>query len=381
MSRIGIAYSNMKPPVPDDRYHRLIDKSAFGVFRSTLDGRFVEVNQALVDMLGYDTPEELLTADAAQDIYREAEHRDALIDDIRKGRSLGWLELPWRRKSGVPITVRVAVDPARDDDGTICWLDGLVEDLTEQRRRDEVVRRNERMASLGKMLAGVAHELNNPLAAIGGFAQIVVKAKGLAPEDRQALTTIHRESVRAAKIVKSLLDFARRPEAERAVPVDVNAVARYAMDSAQPQLEAKQIQGALDLASELSTVRAQVSQIEQVVVNLVSNASQALETWKREDGLHHALGIRTREKDGWVVIEVWDNGPGIRADHRSRIWDPFWTTSTDRQGGSGLGLSVVHGIVTAYGGTIDVETLIGQGTRFVVKLPAGEPLPAVASGS
>jgi len=124
-----------------------------------------------------------------------------------------------------------------------------------------------------------------------------------------------------------------------------------------------------------------VSQIEQVVVNLVLNACQALETWKREDGLRHALGIRTREKDGWVVIEVWDNGPGIRADHRSRIWDPFWTTSTDRQGGAGLGLSVVHGIVTAYGGTIDVETLIGQGTRFVVKLPAGEPLPAVASGS
>jgi PAS domain S-box-containing protein len=369
-----------RPPAPEDRYQRLIDKTAFGVFRSTLDGRFVDVNQALVDMLGYDTAEELLAADAAQDIYREAEHRDALIDDIRRGRALGWLELPWRKKSGVPITVRVAVDPARDDDGTICWLDGLVEDLTEQRRRDEIVRRNERMASLGKMLAGVAHELNNPLAAIGGFAQIVVKAKGLAPEDRQALTTIHRESVRAAKIVKSLLDFARRPEAERAVAVDVNAVARFAIDSVQLQLDAKHIRGELDLAPTLSTVRAQVSQIEQVVVNLVVNARYALETWKREDGLQHALGIRTREADGWVVVEVWDNGPGIRADHRSRIWDPFWTTHTDREG-SGLGLSVVHGIVTAYGGTIDVETLIGQGTRFLVKLPAGEPLPAVASGS
>jgi PAS domain S-box-containing protein len=380
MSHTAIAYSNMRPPVPDDRYQRLVDKSAFGVFRSTLDGRFVDVNQALVDMLGYDSAEELLAADAAQDIYREAEHRDALIDDIRRGRSLGWLELPWRKKSGVPITVRLTVDPARNDDGTISWLDGLVEDLTEQRRRDEIVRRNERMASLGKMLAGVAHELNNPLAAIGGFAQILVKAKGLAADDAQALRTIHRESVRAAKIVKSLLDFARRPEAERAVPVDVNAVARYALDSVEQQLVAKQIRGELDLAPQLSTVRAQPSQIEQVVVNLVVNARQALETWKREDGAQHALGIRTRETDGWVVIEVWDNGPGIRADHRSRIWDPFWTTHTDREG-SGLGLSVVHGIVTAYGGTIDVATLIGQGTRFLVKLPAGEPLPAVASGS
>jgi signal transduction histidine kinase len=276
--------------------------------------------------------------------------------------------------------VRLTVDPARNDDGTISWLDGLVEDLTEQRRRDEIVRRNERMASLGKMLAGVAHELNNPLAAIGGFAQILVKAKGLAADDAQALRTIHRESVRAAKIVKSLLDFARRPEAERAVAVDVNAVARYALDSVEQQLVAKQIRGELDLAPQLSTVRAQPSQIEQVVVNLVVNARQALEAWKREDGAQHALGIRTRETDGWVVIEVWDNGPGIRADHRSRIWDPFWTTHTDREG-SGLGLSVVHGIVTAYGGTIDVATLIGQGTRFLVKLPAGEPLPAVASGS
>jgi PAS domain S-box-containing protein len=370
----------MRPPEPDDRYQRLIDRSAFGVFRSTLDGRFVEVNQVLVDMLGYASADELLSADAAVDIYREAEHRDALIDDIDKGRSVGWLQLPWRKKSGVPITVRVTVDPARDDGGTIRWLDGIVEDLTERLRRDEIVRRNERMASLGKLLAGVAHELNNPLAAIGGFAQIVVKAKGITPEDRYALATIHRESVRAAKIVKSLLDFARRPDAEQAVVVDVNAVARFAMDSMQSQLASRAITGSLDLAEPLSTVRAQSAQIEQVVVNLVVNARQALEAWKREDGVHNALGIRTSEADGWVIIEVWDNGPGIRADHRSRIWDPFWTTRTDREG-SGLGLSVVHGIVTAYGGTIDVETLIGQGTRFFVKLPAGEPLPAIASGS
>jgi PAS domain S-box-containing protein len=370
----------MRPPVPDDRYRRLIDKSAFGVFRSTLDGRFVEVSQSLVDMLGYDSAAELLAADAAQDIYREAEHREALIDDVRRGTFTGWLELPWRKKSGVPITVRLTVDPARDDDGTICWLDGIVEDLTERLRRDEIIRRNERMASLGKMLAGIAHELNNPLAAIGGFAQILVKAKGLAPDDARALATIHRESVRAAKIVKNLLDFARRPEAERAVPVDVNAVARYAMDAVQSQLDARGIRGEVDLAAALSTVRAQKAQIEQVVLNLVVNARQALEAWKREDGLQHALGVRTREADGWVIIEVWDNGPGIRADHRLRIWDPFWTTHTDHEG-AGLGLSVVHGIVTAYGGTIDVETLIGRGTRFIVKLPAGEPLPVVASGS
>jgi PAS domain S-box-containing protein len=371
----------MRPPEPDDRYRRLIDRSEFGVFRSTLDGRFVEVNQVLVAMLGYDSSDELLAADAAEDIYREAEHRDALIDDIAKGRVVGWLELPWRKKSGVPITVRVTVDPARDEGGRICWLDGLVEDLTEQRRRDEILRRNERMASLGKMLAGVAHELNNPLAAIGGFAQILVKAKGLSADDAQALRTIHRESVRAAKIVKNLLDFARRPEAERVVPVDVNAVARYAMDSVQSQLASRNITGELDLAPALATVRAQASQIEQVVLNLLLNAREALEAWKREDGLQHTLGIRTGEADGWVVVEVWDNGPGIRADHRSRIWDPFWTTNTERNGGSGLGLSVVHGIVTAYGGTIDVETLIGRGTRFFVKLPAGDPLPPVALGT
>jgi two-component system NtrC family sensor kinase len=371
----------MPPPAPDDRYQRLIDRSAFGVFRSTLDGRFVEVNRALVDMLGYDSAEELLAADAAEDIYREAEHRDALVDDIARGRFVGWLELPWQKKSGVPITVRVTVDPSRDDGGRICWLDGLVEDLTEQRRRDEILRRNERMASLGKMLAGVAHELNNPLAAIGGFAQILVKAKGLSADDARALMTIHRESVRAAKIVKNLLDFARKPEAERAVAVDVNAVARYAMDTVQPNLAARNIRGEIDLAPTIATVRAQKAQIEQVVLNLVVNARQALEAWKREDGLQSTLGIRTREADGWVIVEVWDNGPGIRADHRARIWDPFWTTNTERDGGSGLGLSVVHGIVTAYGGTIDVETLIGRGTKFFVKLPAGEPLPPVASGT
>ncbi len=345
------------------------------MFRSTLDGRFLEVNGVLVDMLGYDSADALLAADLAQDIYREAEHRVALMDDIIKNRFDGWVELIWRRKSGAPITVRLTIDAVRDANGAIQWLDGMVEDLTERLRQDEVKRRNERMASLSKMLAGVAHELNNPLAAIGGFSQLVLKAKGLASDDRQALTTIHNESVRAARIVKDLLAFARKPDTERAVPIDVNTVVRSVLDPLGRQLAVLGIACELDLAPGLPPVLGQSSQLELVVLNLVVNARQALETWRRDDGKTHAMGIRTRSEPGIVVVEVWDNGPGIRADHRPRIWDPFWTTRADSHG-SGLGLSVVHGIVTTYGGTIDVETQVGVGTRFILKLLAGELLPA-----
>jgi signal transduction histidine kinase len=367
----------------------LIDRAAYGICRTTLAGRFLDVNPALVAMLGYDSADALLTVDIPTEIYRDPADRATLVADAFAGRFSGWAELRWRKRDRTPIIVRLsarAVHPGRDD----CYLEEIVENISEHARREEIIRRNERLASLAKMLAGVAHELNNPLAAIGGFAQLLLQQTWPLPEsERTAVQTIQHESIRAGRIVKDLLSFARRPDRERLEPVEVNEVVRYVLDTQRSPIEGAGIRTVLDLAPDLPPTLGQSSQIEQAVLHLVVNARQALEqlmsgatgrpSRRLSDRLSERLAldpptitIRTASENGNLVLEVRDNGPGIRDDHRARIWDPFWTTKDEGQG-TGLGLSVVHGIVTGFGGTVDVESEVGLGTRFTLRLPAVAP--------
>jgi two-component system NtrC family sensor kinase len=232
------------------------------------------------------------------------------------------------------------------------------------------------MASLGHTLAGVAHELNNPLAAISGFAQILLKTH-LPKEDRNAIETIHREAKRAAKIVKDLLTFARREESTERHRVDLNDIVRYIADTQRYAMETRGVLCELVLSDAPAYVAADPAQIEQVVLNLLVNARQALEAMTAGVGTGRTGGrfrrpmivIRTSVRGENVGFEITDNGPGISASELPRIWDPFWTTKEEGEG-TGLGLSVVHGIVTGHGGTIDVETRVGAGTTFAISLPA-----------
>jgi signal transduction histidine kinase len=157
------------------------------------------------------------------------------------------------------------------------------------------------------------------------------------------------------------------------------------IDAQRYQIDTQGIRRELVLEANLPTVMAQPSQLEQVVLNLVVNARQALESTMERHAAdqragHHGslprITVRTSSAAGNVRLEVEDNGPGIREEHRTRIWDPFWTTKEEGEG-TGLGLAVVHGIVAGYGGTIEVETEVGVGTRFMVTLPAALP-PIVA---
>lgn len=379
----------------EDRYRALVHRAGCGIFRAGLDGRFMDVNPALVHMMGYSAPSPLLDAPAGAVFYDPADHQ-RLLDEALRGQHRGWSEVRWRRGDGAPILVRLSLQVVHDAHGNAVALEGMTEDITDRARQEELLRRSERMASLGHMLAGVAHELNNPLAAIGGFAQLLLRQQ-LTGEDRSALETINHEAQRAARIVRDLLAFSRHHEHERREAVDLNEVVRYILDAQRYQIETRGIRRELSLAAALPPVLAQASQLEQVVLNLVVNARQALEQVidKRTatDGaipslVPPAITIRTASDGAMVTLEVEDNGPGIPEEYRSCIWDPFWTSKEEGEG-TGLGLAVVHGIVSTYGGTIEVETEVGAGTRFIVKLPVagtvdtespGRGPPVVASG-
>ena len=368
----------------EDRYRALFLRAAHGIYRTTPDGTIIDVNPALVRMLGYDSADELLGANIGATAYREPADQASVLARLAAGELRDWAEVRWRLRNGTPIAVRLAIHAVRDDDGALEGYEVIAEDVTERLRREELLRRGERMASLGTTLAGVAHELNNPLAAIGGFAQLMLRESTASEEDRAALQTIHHESNRAAKIVRDLLTFARREESQQRERIDLNDVIGYLMATQRYAMETRGMERELTLAPDLPAVLAERTQLEQVALNLLVNARQALEAMidaPAEIGSGPRqraprIGVRTWAETGSVMLEISDNGPGIPAELRSRIWDPFFTTKPEGEG-TGLGLAMVHGIVTGYGGAIEVDSEPGSGTRFTVTLPAdkGGPVP------
>jgi len=364
------------------RYRLLIDRAAYGIYRATPEGRFLEVNPALVAMLGYGSADELLALDIGHDVYRDPADRAWLLARIRAGDLADWVDVRWKRKDGSPITVRLSARMGRDETGAELYTEGIAEDVTARNRQEELLRRSERMASLGHTLAGVAHELNNPLAAICGFAQLLLKSER-SEDDRTALETISHEAARAGRIVKDLLTFARRQEAHRREHVNVSEVVRYIFATQRYAMETRGVHHVLALDAALPAVLADPTQLEQVVLNLVVNARQAIESSMDAASLAGAasvapcITVRTATAHGRVLIEVADTGPGIAPADLARIWDPFWTTKSEGEG-TGLGLAVVHGIVTAHGGTIEAESELGRGTRFTISLPAAEEAAVAA---
>jgi PAS domain S-box-containing protein len=360
----------------EGRFAALVDRTRYGVYRSSRAGRFLEANAALVTMLGYDSPDDLLDLEIARDVYVDAAERERLIRLPSGPEFPAWVETRWKRRDGALVNVRLAVRAETDRSGAVVGYDGIVEDITERQRHDELMRRSERMASLGTTLAGVAHELNNPLAAIMGFTQLLLK-KSWSAEDHAALETINHEAIRSATIVKDLLALARRPGAERRTSVDVNDVVGYILRTRRYALDTAGVTTTLELDPALPMVSGDRAQLEQVMLNLINNAEQALRSGEDSRAMSRAGGrirIVTRSDNGVVVIEIEDDGPGIPEDVRTQIWDPFWTTKDD---GTGLGLTVVHGIIADHAGTITLEPILPTGTRFVIRLPLAEQ-PATA---
>jgi two-component system NtrC family sensor kinase len=235
---------------------------------------------------------------------------------------------------------------------------------------EQQLRQAEKLSALGQLVAGVADELNNPLAVVMGYAQILAKTKELSEKGRNELIRIVHESDRAAKIVRNLLTFARMREPDLGV-VDLNRLVSNVLDIHETQLSAGKIQVERHLAPNLPLTKADASQIEQVITNLLTNAIQAV-------GAHEGprkIALYTEENGLFLRIAVADSGPGIRSEVISKIFDPFFTTKAPGKG-TGLGLSICYSIVQEHRGRIWVQSEQGKGATFFVELPIIACLPA-----
>jgi len=352
-------------------YDALVRRAVYGVYRAERNVRILDANPALLALLGYETREQLMALDLSVDVFADISAHEWLVRTAQHGELDDWVEVTWRRRDGELIDVRLSLRMVEDEEGGPPVYEGIAEDVTERHRRDERLRRSERMASLGQMLAGVAHELNNPLAAISGFSQLLLR--GTWPEDdRKALATIGREARRAERVVRDLLTFARQGNVTRSELVDLHGVIRHIVDTQHYALDTRGVRVLLELAAMPVYVQGDTARLEQVMLNLVVNARQALEAMRGERAMVQVpleLHITTAiVADDQVVICVADNGAGIAPSLLGKIWDPFFTTREEGVG-TGLGLSVVHSIVTEHGGVVDVHSEMGRGTEFTVRLP------------
>jgi two-component system NtrC family sensor kinase len=236
-------------------------------------------------------------------------------------------------------------------------------DITSDRAMRGRLMESDRLAAVGELVAGVAHEVNNPLSSISAFAQLLLRDGSLTPAQRESLEVIKSETQRASQVVKDLLAFARRSEALRE-PLDLNGLLERTLRLRGYQLTSNKIELETDYSQELPAVTGDARQLQQVFLNLVTNAIQAMTTLGGG-----TLFVTTRYEGSRVVVEMRDTGPGIPDSAREHIFEPFFTTKGEGEG-TGLGLSVSYGIVTAHGGTIEVVSTSPAGTTFQVSLPA-----------
>ena len=294
--------------------------------------------------------------------FRKGPHRQA-ADIAVAGRPRGHIEIFYARKT-----------PAADEGPFLKEERSLLNTLAAQlaliiQRRDaererlwiqQQLRHADRLATIGQLAAGVAHELNEPLGAILGFAQLAKRPANLPKQSREDLEKIETICLRAREIIRKLLFFARQVPPDRG-RVSLNQVIEDALEFLKARFAGDGIDLALELAPDLPEITCDPAQLNQVLVNLVVNALQAMPKGGR-------LTVRTRPAKGHVRLIVEDTGIGMSEDVLEKIFVPFFTTK-DVGEGTGLGLPVVHGIVTSHGGRIAVKSRPGRGTRIEIRLP------------
>jgi PAS domain S-box-containing protein len=294
-------------------------------------------------------------------------------DLIRGQQSFSSMEVRVRHKQGDWRRILFNFSPLYDESNKI---EGVVlsgRDVTDLKRLEEQLIQAEKLAAMGQMLAGVAHELNNPLTAILGVTELVREREGLDDSMKRQLDLTHRQARRAARIVQNLLEFSR-PASPQKKPIDVNSIIERTLQLHEHSLRRNQV--AVDFASrtDLPPVVGDANQLVQVLLNLITNAEQAIRE-VRESG---RVQIRLGSSGGNVVITVQDDGVGISPEALPKLFDPFYTTKRPG-GGTGLGLSICLSIVREHGGTIQAETLPGGGSAFKVYLPIARDVPRGAS--
>ena len=350
---------------------RLIDSFPDLIFVVDTGGHYNFVSPRVKDILGYEQEE---TQNMEFGGRTHLEDRPALLvlfAEVVGGRqTFASLEVRVRNKQGEWRRLRCHFSPLFNETGKIDGVVVSARDVTELKRLEEQLIQAEKLAAMGQMLAGVAHELNNPLTAILGVTELLRDGEGIEDSTKRQLDLTHRQARRAARIVQNLLEFSR-PAAPQKKALDVNTLVERTLQLQDHSLRRNNVHVDFQPQSDLPAVIGDANQLIQVFLNLISNAEHAIRE-VRETG---RIQIRIGRIGGHISITVQDDGVGVAQEALPKLFDPFYTTKRPG-GGTGLGLSICMSIVREHGGSIDVETLPAGGSAFTVYLPVAPDEPA-----
>jgi two-component system NtrC family sensor kinase len=347
----------------EKNFHYLFETVRHGLYFSTREGRFVDCNQTLLDMLGYASKEEFLSIDIPTQLYADPRERLKFQETIERDGYVKDYEVTFKKRDGAPVDVQLTANMKKDRSGI--WYQGLVIDVTERRIREQQMLQSAKMASLGKLAAGVAHEINNPLGGIFVYANLLEEKTGKDDPRYGFIEKILTSAARAKEIVKGLLEFSR-PTKLNFISTSVNTALENVLALLEQQGAFYNIRVTKDLTVSPRNVVADPIQIEQVFMNIIMNATEAMQGTGRLD-IKTAVSADGRFFDAIIT----DTGPGIPQKDIGRIFEPFFTTKgpSSTESGTGLGLAISYGIIEKHNGTIVVASAEGEGTTFRVRLP------------
>ncbi len=361
----------------EENYRNIFENAVMGIFHTTPDGRYLRANPAGARMYGYDSPQDIVqsVSDMSQQIYANQEDRAKFKEIMESNGHVEGFESEHYRKDGSKIWTVLNSRAVRDNKGRTLYYETTIEDITERVRLEAQFRQAQKMEAIGTLAGGIAHDFNNILSAILGYTDMALTDRKADDPHRHYLEQVYKAGERARDLVKQILTFSRQQEQEKK-PVLIALIIKEGIRLLRSSLPTT-IRIGQNIKDMSATVLADPTQIHQILMNLCTNAAHAM----REKGgtLDIQLVREVIESVGtsqplnlttgnYAKLTVSDTGHGIDATIIDRIFDPFFTTKGPGEG-TGLGLSVVYGIVRDHGGTIDVFSEPGKGTTVTVYFP------------
>jgi len=361
-----------KPLEEENSSYTVLQSMGSGLIIVDLEGKIASMNQAAERILGYKSKD--VEGIALEDLKGDGEKRILNWDDIRGEVVRIDQEVELIKRGGDTILIGFSTSPRRDVRGKMVGAIVVFRDLTEIKKMRENMRYKDRLASLGELIAGIAHEIRNPLAGIKTTAQ-ALKAE-FAPQDPKCeyLEKIIKEINRTNSLLQELFIFAK-PQKPQFVPYDITKVLERVISMQEKSIEEKGVKIKKDYTPDIPLIPLDPNQIYQVFLNLILNAVQAM-----PQGGDLTLSVK-QERGAWISVTVKDTGVGMSEEVKVKLFDPFFTT---KPMGTGLGLAISYRIIQEHGGMVGVESKPGQGAKFTIRLPLksrvtvhGEQLPGM----